>query len=54
MGSAADTQKQSLCSMCAQPSPSTICPTCEAHVRGELLDEKNRTEQAGHTEPGRH
>jgi len=44
MGSEGDTQNKDICSMCAKPSPSTICPTCEARVRGELLDEKSRTE----------
>ncbi len=49
MGSA-EAPKQAVCSMCAQPSKSTICPACEAKIRGELLDEKNRKEKGGHTE----
>lgn len=33
------------CSMCAQPSTSAICDTCEAKIRGELLDKKQRDEK---------
>ncbi len=50
----AERQKQPACNMCAQPSDSTICPTCEAKIRGELLDEKNRDEKAGHADSSRH
>jgi hypothetical protein len=47
-------QGEPRCSVCAKPSDSTICRTCEAHIRGELLDEKGRTEKGGHTESTRH
>ena len=42
------------CSVCGKPSEQTICPTCEARIRGEILDEKDRTEKGGHTDTGRH
>jgi len=46
--------EESRCSVCAKPSNATICPTCEAHIRGELLDEKSRGEKGGYTETTRH
>jgi hypothetical protein len=42
------------CSVCGKESEATICPACEARIRGEILDEKDRTEKAGHTGSGRH
>jgi hypothetical protein len=42
------------CSVCGQLSEATICPTCEARIRGEILDEKGKAEKGGHTETGRH
>jgi hypothetical protein len=42
------------CSVCGRESEATICPACEARIRGEILDEKDRTEKAGHTDSGRH
>ncbi|MDH4229934.1 MAG: hypothetical protein OEW11_09385 [Nitrospirota bacterium] len=48
------TQKNHLCQVCAKPSEQTICPACEAKIRGEILDEKGKVEKAGHTETTRH
>lgn|GEM_PF-944259 len=42
------------CSVCGQPSEATICPACEARIRGEILDEKGKAEKGGHTDSGRH
>lgn len=42
------------CSVCGKPSDATICTTCEARIRGEILDEKDRAEKEGHTDTGRH
>jgi len=50
----ADESKVHRCSVCAKPSEATICPACEARIRGEILDEKDRTEKSGHTDTGRH
>lgn len=41
------------CTVCGEPSEATICPKCEARIRGEILDEKDRTEKGGHTDTGR-
>jgi len=41
------------CTVCAEPSEATICSKCEARIRGEILDEKDRTEKGGHTDTGR-
>lgn len=53
MGSAVQPEREGkklgVCSLCAKPSTSTICEQCEARIRGELLDEKQRVEKAGHT-----
>jgi hypothetical protein len=49
-----DESKVHRCSVCGKPSEATICPTCEARIRGEILDEKDRAEKAGHTDSGRH
>jgi len=57
MGAQSEKQKGSAphrCSVCAKPSESTICPACEARIRGEILDEKGKVEKAGHAESGRH
>jgi len=50
----AENAPQSRCSVCAEPSPSTICRACEARIRGELLDEKGKTEKDGHADSHRH
>jgi hypothetical protein len=57
MGAQPEKQNEAVphrCSVCGKPSESTICRACEARIRGEILDEKDRTEKAGHTESGRH
>lgn len=57
MATQADVTKETKphrCSVCGQPSEATICTTCEARIRGEILDEKGKAEKGGHTEPGRH
>ena len=41
------------CIICAKPSPQTICPTCEAHIRGEAIDKKAAIEKKGRPEQGR-
>lgn len=41
------------CSVCGRPAEATICPACEARIRGEILDEKDRREKEGHTDTGR-
>lgn len=48
------TKETHTCSVCGKESESTICQLCEAKIRGELLDEKDKTEKAGHTDTGRH
>jgi hypothetical protein len=45
--------KEHRCSVCGKASEATICATCEARIRGEILDEKDRTEKSGHTDTGR-
>jgi len=43
-----------VCSVCAQPSEATICRTCEAKIRGELLEEKHKVEREGTPDTHRH
>ncbi len=50
----AEKPKPHRCSVCGKESEATICAACEARIRGEILDEKDRTEKAGHTDSGRH
>jgi len=38
------------CVVCGQPSPGTICPNCEARIRGEAADKKRQVEKKGKTE----
>ncbi|MFQ5508216.1 MAG: hypothetical protein ACE5FN_02640 [Leptospirillia bacterium] len=47
------TAKPGRCSVCAEPSETFICTTCEARIRGEILEEKQKIEKDGHTESGR-
>lgn len=47
------TTKEHHCSVCGRVSPQTICTTCEAKIRGEILDEKERVEKEGHTDSHR-
>lgn len=56
MGAQPEKQKEATphrCSVCGKPSESTICPACEARIRGEILDEKGKAEKGGHTDTGR-
>ena len=41
------------CIICGKPSPQTICPTCEAHIRGEAIEKKTGIEKKGRPEQGR-
>jgi hypothetical protein len=41
------------CIICGKPSLQTICPTCEARIRGEAIEKKTEVEKKGHTEQGR-
>lgn len=49
----AEETKPHKCSVCCQPSESNICPTCEAKIRGEILDEKDRATKPEHTDTKR-
>jgi predicted amidophosphoribosyltransferase len=46
-------EKPHVCSMCARPSDSVICPRCEAKVRGEVLEHHKDVNKAGRTDTGR-
>jgi nucleotide-binding universal stress UspA family protein len=35
------------CLVCAKPDAELICEPCRAHIRGEALEQKQRTERAG-------
>ena len=41
------------CIICGKPAYQTICPTCEAHVRGEAIEKKTGVEKKGRPEQGR-
>lgn len=45
--------KQTFCIICGKPSTETICPTCQARIRGEAVEKKQEIEKKGHTEQGR-
>lgn len=45
--------KERPCIICGKFSHQTICPTCEAHVRGEAIEKKTGVEKKGRTEQGR-
>jgi len=38
------------CVVCGEPSPATICPNCEARIRGEAVDKKREVEKKGKTD----
>ena len=41
--------RQSVCVVCARPSPDLICEPCRAVIRGEALEHKRGEERAGRT-----
>jgi hydrogenase maturation protease len=41
-------RSESHCLVCAQPSATTICDACKAHIQGEAIERKRREEKAGH------
>jgi hypothetical protein len=41
------------CIICGKPAYQTICPPCEAHVRGEAIEKKTGIEKKGRPEQGR-
>ena len=41
------------CIVCGKPATQSICPTCEARIRGEAIEKKTGVEKKGHTETGR-
>ena len=41
------------CIICGKPAYQTICPPCEAHVRGEAIEKKTLVEKKGRPEQGR-
>ena len=41
------------CIICGKPAYQTICPTCEAHIRGEAIEKKTGIEKKGRPEQGR-
>ena len=41
------------CITCGKPSYQTICPSCEAHIRGEAIEKKTAVEKKGRPEQGR-
>jgi hypothetical protein len=45
--------RQMFCIICGKPSTETICPTCQARIRGEAVEKKTEIEKKGHTEQGR-
>ncbi len=45
--------KLHVCSMCAKPSETAICITCETKVRGEVLEHNKEINKAGRTDTGR-
>ncbi len=45
--------KPHVCSMCARPSETVICLSCETKVRGEVLEHKKEINKAGRTDTGR-
>lgn len=45
--------KEVPCIVCGKPSFQTICPNCEARIRGEAVEKKTEVEKKGHTEQGR-
>lgn len=45
--------KERPCTICGKLAYQTICPNCEAHVRGEAIEKKTGIEKKGRTEQGR-
>ena len=41
------------CIICGKLAHQTICPTCEAHIRGEAIEKKTGIEKKGRPEQGR-
>jgi hypothetical protein len=42
--------KEVPCVVCGKPSPTTICPHCQARIQGEAVDKKIQIEKKGKTE----
>lgn len=48
-----DKAKKHVCSVCARPSDTAICHTCEEKIRGEALEKRHEIGKAGRTDTGR-
>lgn len=45
--------KEMFCIICGKATTQSICPNCEARIRGEAVEKKTEIEKKGHTEQGR-